>query len=288
MLARERQTHDDPAGGAVGLGERSRLTRAYDNRAHVGDWRAILARWAADSARLYETRPVYRDLRYGPHERHRLDFFPASAAGRPTLLYTHGGYWQWVDKEGEAFVAEGPLAHGFNVALCEYRLCPAASFGEVVADVHAAADWLAPRLADYGGDPERLFVGGSSAGAHLAATLLDRHYVKGALLVSGIYDLEPIVPTSVNDALGLDIAAAHRHSPILHPPRVSGPVCFAIGGDELPEMIRQTCDYQLAWTAHGLPGWCETVPEANHFSVLDQLRRPDGVLARALARLGDM
>jgi hypothetical protein len=69
---------------------------------------------------------------------------------------------------------------------------------------------------------------------------------------------------------------------------VSGPVCFAIGGDELPEMIRQTCDYQLAWTAHGLPGWCETVPEANHFSVLDQLRRPDGVLARALARLGDM
>jgi len=264
------------------------LTAAYDNRAHVGDWRGVLARWAEDSARLYKTKSVHRDLRYGASPRQRLDFFPASTAGRPTLLYIHGGYWQWIDKEDEAFVAEGMLTHDINVVLCEYRLCPEVQFDDVVDDVGAAADWLAGRLADYGGDPNRLFVAGSSAGAHLAATLLGRSSVKGALLVSGIYDLEPIVHTGLNDALGLSIAAAGRNSPILYLPRSSVPVCFAMGADELPEMKRQTSDYYAAWKMHGLQGWCETVSGANHFTVMDQLQQSDGILMRAVLRLCGM
>ena len=182
------------------------LDRAYDNRGHVANYAAILARWAEESAALYRSAPVLRDQRYGPGPRHRIDFFPATSRGCPTLFFIHGGYWQWCDKEDEAFVARGPLAHEINVAVVEYTLCPATSVDGIVAELNAALDWLAPRLSKFGADPRRLIVGGSSAGAHLAAMLTGRADVTGALLVSGLYDLEPIRHLGLNAVIGLDEA----------------------------------------------------------------------------------
>jgi acetyl esterase/lipase len=214
-----------------------------------------------------------------------MDFFPAGIPGRPTMFYIHGGYWQWIDKEEESFVAWGPLAQGINVALCEYRLCPTVTLDQVVADVALAFDWIAPRLAQYDADPERLFVAGSSAGAHLAATLLGRHEVAGALLVSGIYDLEPLLHTRFNDALGLDMAAARRNSPLVNIPRSHATVCFAVGANELPDMIRQTETYYRAWINRGFYGWQEAVAGADHFTVMDHLVAADGILTHALLRM---
>jgi acetyl esterase/lipase len=261
------------------------LDRAYDNRGHVADYADHLARWAEASVALYRETKVHRDLRYGPAPRQRLDFFPARTAGRPTVLFIHGGYWQWCEKEEECFVARGPLAYDINVAAVEYTLCPNTDLDGIVAEMHAAVDWLVPRLPVYGADPERLVVAGSSAGAHLAAMLVGRPDVKGALLISGLYDLEPIRLTRLNAVIGMDRDMALRNSPILNLPSKAGPVCFAVGADELPEMRRQTRDYHARWIAAGLSGWDVVVPATNHFSVMDEMADPDGSLTAAILRL---
>ena len=167
------------------------------------------------------------------------------------MFYVHGGYWQWLTKEEEAFVLEGPRVHDLNVVLCEYRLCPSVTIDGIVADVNAAIDWLAPRLADYGAHPNRLIVGGSSAGAHLAAMGLGRPEIKAAaLLISGIYDLRSRSDISwLNDTLHFTANSVRRNSPILRLPDAAGPTCFAVGADELSEMMRQTREYQAAWLA---------------------------------------
>jgi acetyl esterase/lipase len=263
------------------------LDRVYDNRGHVPDYAAHLARWAEDSAALYAEAKVLRDLRYGPAPRQRLDFFSARTAGRPTVLFIHGGYWQWCDKEEECFVARGPLAHDINVAALEYTLCPDIDLDGIVAEMHAAVDWLVPRLGVYSADPERLIVAGSSAGAHLAAMLAGRPDVKGILLISGLYELEPIRLTRLNQVIGMDRDMALRNSPILNLPGKAGPVCFAVGENELPEMRRQTRDYYARWIAAGLPGWDLVVPGTDHFSVMDAMAGPDGLLTEAILRLCD-
>ncbi len=264
---------------------RAELDRAYDNRAHVADSAARLARWAEDSAALYATAEVCRDLPYGPAARERLDFFPARSAGRPTVFFIHGGYWQWCDKEDESFVARGPLAHDINVVLVEYTLCPGIDLDGMVAEIHAALDWLVQRLPDFQADPGQLIAVGSSAGAHLAATLSGRHDVQGTLLISGIYELEPIRLGRLNAVIGMDRDMALRNSPILKLPGKAGPVCFAAGGDELPEMQRQTRDYHARWIAAKLPGWDLTIGGANHFTIMDEMADPGGLLTSAILRL---
>lgn len=272
--------------GAIYRGmTQAELDRAYDNRGHVADYADQLARWAVDSAALYGEVTIHRDLRYGPAPRQRLDFFPARTAGRPTVLFIHGGYWQWCDKEDECFIARGPLAHDINVAAVEYTLCPNINLDGIVAEMHAAVDWLVPRLPGYDAAPDRLIVAGSSAGAHLAAMLVGRPDVKGTLLISGLYELEPIRLTRLNAVIGMDRDMALRNSPILNLPGKAGLVCFAVGEDELPEMRRQTRDYYARWMAARLPGWDLVVPGTNHFSVMDALADPNGSLTAAVLRL---
>ena len=264
---------------------RAELDRAYDNRGHVADSAACLARWAKESAALYRQAEVQRDLQYGPAPRQRLDFFPAQSAGRPTVFFIHGGYWQWCDKEDESFVARGPLAHDINVAVVEYTLCPDISLDGMVAEIHAAVAWLVAGLPAFDADPKQLIVVGSSAGAHLAAMLAGKPDVKGSLLISGLYELEPIRLGRLNDAIGMDRDMALRNSPLLHLPGKAGPVCFAVGGDELPEMLRQTRDHYARWIAAKLPGWDLTVNGTNHFTIMDEMANPNGKLTAAILRL---
>jgi arylformamidase len=264
---------------------RAELDRAYDNRSYVGDSAACLARWAEGSAALYRQAEVHRDMRYGPAPRQRLDFFPAQSAGRPTVFFIHGGYWQWCDKEDESFAACGPLAHDINVAVVEYTLCPEIDLDGMAAEIHAAVDWLVPRLASFDADPEQLIAVGSSAGAHLAAMLAGRPDVKGCLLISGVYELEPIRLGRLNDVIRMDRDMALRNSPLLHLPGKAGPVCFAVGENDLPEMQRQTRDYYGRWIAAKLPGWDLTVAGANHFTIMDEMADPNGALTAAILRL---
>jgi arylformamidase len=263
--------------------DRQALDAAYNNSAAVADSDQYLADWLRRSEALRSRKPDHLDLVYGDAPRARLDFFATDRTGAPTLLFFHGGYWQRNAKEGFSFVAEGPLTNGFHVAVAGYTLAPEATMGGIVGEARTALRWLHRHLSTMGGDPARLYVGGWSAGGHLAAMLMHEAVVAGGLAISGLFDLEPIRLCYLNEKLGLDREEARRNSPLLNLPARVAKLIIAYGSDELPELKRQSREFGAAWSAHGLPGEIVEVTDCHHYAVLEQLAQPDGVLAKALA-----
>jgi arylformamidase len=262
--------------------DRAQLDAAYNNTAAVPARDRIVADWAARSATVRRQHAGHLDLAYGESPRERLDLFLAADPKAPTLAFIHGGYWQMNDKENFAFVAEGLLPRGINLAVVEYTLAPAARLDRIVAELRRAVGWLAAHLGDYGADPARLYVSGHSAGGHLTATTMPLPAVRGGLAISGIYDLEPIRLNYLNEKLGLDPAEAERNSPILHVPATANALVVAYGTNELPELCRQSITYARAWSERGLPGRLLPVDGADHFTILEALADPRGVLTSAL------
>jgi arylformamidase len=267
--------------------DRANLDAAYNNTAAVGPARReqYVAGWIARSNALRKARGGQIDLRYGDGARQRLDVFACGRPAAPTFVYVHGGYWQMNDKEPYAFLGEGVLSAGFNLALIEYTLAPAARLDQIVAEVRSAVAWVIEHAKELGGDPGRVFVGGHSAGGHLTAVAMDDGSVAGGLAISGIYDLEPIRLNYLNEKLGLDPAETARNSPILHLPSRAAPLVVTVGLGELPELIRQSEEYAAAWQRRGLAGRYLALPGHDHFSILEELARPDGALLEALKAL---
>jgi arylformamidase len=244
----------------------------------------IVAGWTARSAELRARHGAHLDLRYGPRDRNRIDFLKIADRG-PTMVFIHGGYWQMRAKENFTLFAEGPMAHGINVALIGYTLAPDASMDEIVAEIHAGLDFLAEQLPALGGDAKRIVVSGWSAGGHLAAMALSHPQVKAAMAISGIYDLEPIRHSYLNAKLGLDEPMSLRNSPQLQAGGAAAPFSLAVGSAELPLLRQQTADFAAHRASHGLPVTYEEIPGADHFSIMDQLVSPSGRITTLVRQL---
>jgi len=245
--------------------DRAALDAAYNNSAAVQGSAGIVADWRRRSDAL---RASARELRYGPAERNRIDLFEA-APGAPLLVFIHGGYWQMREKETFAFLAAGPLAHGVSVALPGYTLAPEKRLDGIVAEIRAALDLL--------GRP--LYVCGWSAGGHLTAMMMDHPNVRGGLAISGIFDLEPIRLCYLNEKLQLDAEEMLRNSP-LRGPRIEKPLVVAYGDAELPELQRQSKEFAARFGHRLLP-----LGGHDHFSILEELASPAGVLSAAVRTL---
>src|ERR1700742_3028013 len=217
------------------------LDSGLNNGAAVAGSADTVANWERQSAEMRARYSDHLDLRYGPRERNRIDFFKA-ASNAPTLLFIHGGYWQTRAKETFSLFAAGPMAHGINVALIGYTLAPDATLEEIVAEIHAGIDALAGRLPALGADASRLVASGWSAGGHLTAMAMMNPRIKGGVAISGIYDLEPIRHSYLNVKLGLDEAMSRRNSPMLLTHGIK-PMVLTVGGEELPLLRKQTADF---------------------------------------------
>ena len=233
------------------------------------------------------------DVRYGPSPDERLDLFPpvAGAGPAPLLVFFHGGGWHMHSARDFSFVAQGPLAAGMGIAIVSHGLCPALTIEQMVQQARAAVSWLALHAESVGCDPGRIAVMGHSAGGHLAAMVALTDWsahrppsrrVSAAIPVSGIFDLEPMALSDLQDVLRLNEAAIRRLSPI-HLIRRS-PVRFLIacGGADLQGYRDQSAAFATAWTAAGNPGDLLFLPGKNHFDVLDALSVPDSELMNAI------
>ncbi|MGA7817873.1 alpha/beta hydrolase [Caballeronia sp.] len=255
--------------------DRAALDTAYSNTGSVSNVREIALEFEGRSAAFYADCGGERDVKYGPAPRECFDFFPATKAGAATFVFLHGGYWQSQVKENFAFIAEGPLACDMNVALAEYTLAPDASMTQIVAEIGRLLDFLVAR------GHSKLILCGHSAGGHLTAMHRGHPAVSHALAVSGLFDLEPISAGSLNDKLGLSAEEIARYSPMQHIDS-GAPMVVSVGDAELPELIRHSREYASACTAAGERASYVPVPGANHFSILFDLARPDGVQLSAL------
>ena len=263
--------------------DQASLDAGYNNSAAVQNSAALIAEFDVLSEGLRQQPAARIGLRYGPAARQLIDYFPASQPG-PVVVFIHGGYWQMRAKENFSFIAKGLLDQGLHVALVGYTLAPDISLAGIVDEVRASIAWLGEHAADFGGDPTRMLLSGWSAGAHLVAMCLDEAGVIGGLAISGIYDLEPVRLSYVNDKLGLKPEEVMSLSPLCMA-QSPKPMLIAYGQSELPELQRQSEAFYAARKAAGMPGELLALPDMNHFTILWQLSENQGALTVAAKAL---
>ncbi|HXP74770.1 MAG TPA: alpha/beta hydrolase [Stellaceae bacterium] len=270
--------------------DRAALDAQYFLRGRVPEHPEYFRRWAEDSAAVRRARPCRLDIAY---DGEKLDLFPAEKKPAPCLLFIHGGYWQALGKSDFSFLVPAFQDAGIAVAVADYTLAPKADMDEIVRQNRAAVAWLQRNAREHGIDPARIHVAGHSAGGHLAAMVLetdwrafglDRDPVRGACAISGLYDLEPIRLSYLNDVLALDAAAAERNSPLLHLPKQSPPLILSVGTGETDEFLRQQESFATAWRAAGLPLEVADQPGDNHFDAVERLGQPQSLLHQAVMR----
>jgi arylformamidase len=262
----------------------------YNNRARVINSSEIIARWSRASATAREALPGDRDLSYGPGPRHIYDVYPAPGDKRgPLVVYIHGGYWQRGHGHDYAFVAREFLARGVSVVIPSYRLCPAATIADCVADM---ADLVAHLKARGLGHPVLV---GHSAGGHIAASLMARNdELRAGCGISGVYDLQPLIGTSLNDVLRLDTAQAVALTPLnWQLARLRGTFIAAVGENESAEYQRQAAACARAWAGKDIVAKSVVIAHADHFTIVDELSKPGSPMlnrivgmAEAVARAG--
>lgn len=279
--------------------DRAGLDGQYNNRLLVPDYATYFARWTKDSEaarqRLAGDGAVL-DIAYGPDKLETLDLFPAKApagAKPPVLVFIHGGYWRALDKSDFSFTALPYVDAGITYVVVNYPLIPAATIDTIGNSIMSAISWLYWNIGEYDADPARLYVSGHSAGGQLAPLALAQDWaalglpdelVKGAVAISGLYDLEAIRRCYLDEGMNLDDGAVRRNSPLYqipHADRLVGPLLLCVGAEESPEFRRQQADFAAAWSQTQRPARVVPAPGANHFSVVDQMCDPSAALFRA-------
>lgn len=270
--------------------------REYNARAMIPDHPAIFARWARVAQDVRAHAHARLDLAYGSSPKQSLDVFPAAHADAPLFVFVHGGYWRSLDKAEHAFVAPPLTARGIAVAVANYDLCPAVPIAAIVEETARAVAWLVREGASHGANPNRLVVGGHSAGGHLAAMMLARDWradgfaacpVSAGYSLSGVHDLRPLVRFSGNADFRLDDVEAARLSPALVRPTSAAPLAIAVGGAETGEFLRQSQLMWDAWPANRPRGMAGPLvaPGRHHFDVVVEHGDGESALTRALLAL---
>lgn len=266
------------------------LEAEYNNRAKVPESSALIAGWAQDAKAYRDSGVPMRVTSYGSGARHSIDYFPADDKG-PIVVFIHGGYWQALDSSFFSHLARGLNSHGISVAIPSYDLCPNVSIGDIISQMRAAIR----ELAKLG---RQLVVSGHSAGGHLAACMLATDWraldptlpqdlIVGAYAISGLFDLRPLVPTSINNALHLNDASAREVSPLFWPAPAIGVLDAVVGGEEGTEYFRQSQSIVDAWSAH-IPTRFEALPGANHFTAVAPLADPQSAMVLRLKALATL
>jgi arylformamidase len=283
-------------GETVFLGyDRVALDREYNNSGKIPNAAEYLARYPGESARTRDELPARLDLRYGPAPGEVLDLFlPAGGGPAPVHVFVHGGYWRSLGKGDFSFVAQGLQPAGALVAVIDYALIPTVDMDELVRQVRAAVAWLHRNAAAFGGDPGRITASGHSAGGHLVAMLMSTDWprfaglppdvVKAGAGISGLYDLEPIRLSYLNETLGLTAETARRNSPVHAVPEAAGPLLLAVGALEGDEYHRQTETLAVAWRRRGHAVEVTDMAGHDHFSIVTELGGPERPLSRAIQR----
>lgn len=257
----------------------------YNNRARVPEHPGIIAAWQRDAQAYRDGHRCELDLAYGDSERMVLDLFAPGVQNEsaPLALFIHGGYWQAMSGKDFSHMAGGLNARGVKVAIASYDLCPDVSVADITVQMRQCCAWLWRRE----GQPITVF--GHSAGGHLAASMLATNWpahddglperlVPCAYPISGLFDLKPLVGTSINNALGLDEVSAQAASPLFWPAPRQGSMVAAVGGRESSEFLRQSKTVCDVWGDAGVTTEYHEVDGADHFTVLNDLADADSTM----------
>lgn len=262
----------------------------FKTRDHVSNFDDYVAEYKVLSKNTRKRLQSSLDVAYGTGSNETMDlFFPSTfIKGSPIHLFIHGGYWRMFDKDDFSFIADNVTACGAIAAVMDYDLMPGVRMEKIVDQVRLAFNWLGEHAEGLGGDPKRLSVSGHSAGAHLATfTFSLENQIpppKSALLLSGIYDLEPLQSSFLEPLIGITNEEVRKFSPLklLHAsaPRVE----IAYGDLETEPFSTQAQDFSDHLGSRGSKATVTTLAGSNHMSVVQDLGNPTTVAGRLLQK----
>lgn len=275
---------------------RETLDRDYSARASVTPevFEAEMRNYRVRSEEM-RGHAAHLDVVYDAESGQTLDIFGTGPEPRPVFVFIHGGYWRMLSKHDSAFMAASLAKHGVATVAIDYRLSPEVSLAEIVREVRAAIGFLWKNGRDYGIDPDRIYVGGSSAGGHLTGAVIaggwheafgvPEDVIKGAMPISGLFHLAPIAKSFVQGWIALDNAAVAALSPAEHLPRKGCPIVLAYAAGEPAGFKRQSTEFHRLWQEAGFRSELIEVEDRNHFDVILDLTADDSVLTQALLGL---
>ena len=270
------------------------LDRQYDQRSLVPDANEYIARNARDSAEVRADLNCQLNIAYGPSKDETLDIFPAGDK-TPVIIYVHGGAWTRWSKDENSYQAPVFVNAGVAFVSVNFALAPQVSLDELVDQNRTTVKWIYDHARDFGGDPNRIYIGGHSSGAHVVGLLavtnwaagwhLPSNVIKGAIAVSGMYDLEPVRLSSRNTYLHLDDAAVERNSTLRNLPDKMPPMIIAYGGQEQIEFQRQSREFAETLQARGDDCQLFFYDNNNHFEMAQEFANPTSPLTTAAIQM---
>ena len=270
--------------------------KLYNARAAIPGSDDIALRWAKESANARNNFKNYSNINYGDSPREILDIYPAENPNAPVMMFIHGGYWQAREPKDFNFIAPELLKLGFCVVLAGYDLCPKVTVEKITRQMQQAAAYIWHNIGTYGGNRNRLYVSGHSAGGHLTAEMMatdwsqidieiPNDYVKGGIPISGVFDLEPLVTTSINENVQFDLESAKQCSPLLRDTVSTGPIILAVGSDESTGFHDQSDRLQAKWGPKLASTLRINLEGAHHLGAVDELAKPGSPLLTEIAKL---
>ena len=279
---------------ALSDADRQTLNIEYLPRLSLSNVDEHLDKAAARSTRTRVELKCALDVAYGDTSGQTIDVFPGARPNAPIFFFIHGGYWRALDKHFYSECAGPMVEAGATVMLVNYDLCPAVRITDIVAQVRHALVWAHSHAEVYNGDPERIFVSGHSAGGHLTGMMMatdwsndfgkPASFVKGAIPLSGLFDIEPHRHTDLQEDIQLSAEEAKSNSPQHLNLHFTGSVLVAVGGGESDSFKLQSKAFADKCTALGLDcNYLETGSD-NHFEITDRLGVTGDEMTRAIIR----
>ncbi len=273
---------------------REELEHHYNPQVSVPDHPQLAEARRAKSQLARESLQSWLNVPYGDSPRQVLDIFPADQPLAPVLLFIHGGYWRGGSKDDNCGFAPRFVQSGVTVVLVEHDLCPTVTVTDIVRQTRSAISWTYRNISRYNGNQSKLYVSGHSAGGHLAAMALvhdwetdglPRNLIKGAVVMSGVMDLDMVMHVSVNGDIRMTPEIARANSPLLHPPLSGCPVLVAVGGAEPEGWQQMSKDYAQFCRERGVQCEYLEIPGANHYTMSNHLADAKSPLNQAMMKL---
>lgn len=275
---------------------RDDLAWQYTPSLSIPDGERYIERNRKISAATRARRTLIGDRAYGERPGQTLDIF-AAQPGAPVHVFVHGGSWRRLDKRDHSFVADALVPAGITTVLLNYDLCPHVTVADMVAEIRAGLRWVYAHLDEVSQSTQAaagqvpVSISGRSAGAHLVAaalaadsgeTVIPDHRRPEVVLISGVYDLEPLLSIPVNQDLRLRPDEVEALSPMFHPPLPSLPLHVLVGTAETPEMIGQSRRFAQVCREQGSPCTYREMAGHNHFSAMQMFEDTEGFLAKVV------
>jgi len=277
--------------------DRDEIDWAYDQAPWAPNQAEVARRNAQKSEIALARLGPPRRVAYGPKDIEKLDIYTTRAPDAPVNVFIHGGAWRVGDAKAAACMAETYVdAGGIFVSVDFNNVGDVGGNLLVMADqVRRAVAWVRRNAASFGGDPEKVYISGTSSGAHLAGVALTTDWpgdfglpgdtLKGGLCCSGMYELYPVSLSARAGYVKFTAEMIDKLSSLRHLDQLAAPLVVAHGTLETPEFQRQNRDFAAAVKAAGKPVNFLVGQGYNHFEMFETLGNPYGLLGRAMLQL---